>query len=77
MSFPIVRVSVENGEGLESRWPATYHSLGVIRVNTEVPGGPTDRTGAFTLRIGGTMLKLAREKNEPEGARGYLRWERP
>jgi ribosome-interacting GTPase 1 len=75
--FPTVSVLVKRGEGLDSLRAGTYHSLGVIRVFTEVPGEPTDRTGAFTFPIGSTMLDLSLEKNKPEGARGYLRWERP
>ena len=47
--------------GLETCRAATYHLLGVIRVVTEVPGGPADRTRSFTLPIGRTVLALGGE----------------
>jgi uncharacterized protein len=59
--YPIVSVSVETGEGLESLRSATYHLLGVMRVYTKVPGRPADRSRPFTLPIGSTVLDLARE----------------
>jgi hypothetical protein len=57
-------------EGLETLKAATYHLLGVIRVDTKVPGGPADRTNPITLPINSTALDLARD------TRGYVRWER-
>ncbi len=68
--FMIVSVSAEMREGLETLRAATYHLLGVIRVDTKVPGRPADRTKPFTLPFGSTVLDLARD------ARGYVRWER-
>ena len=59
--FPIVPVSVQTGEGLETLRAATYHLLGVLRVYTKVPGKPADRTRPFTLPVGSTVLDLARE----------------
>ena len=59
--FPIVPVSGQTGEGLETLRAATYHLLGVLRVYTKVPGKPADRTRPFTLPIGSTVLDLARE----------------
>ena len=59
--FPIVAVSGETGEGLETLRSAAYDLLGVLRVYTKVPGKPADRTRPFTLPIGSTVLDLARE----------------
>ncbi len=59
--FPVVAVSAETGEGLETLRVATYHLLGVLRVYTKVPGKVADRTRPFTLPIGSTVLDLARE----------------
>jgi ribosome-interacting GTPase 1 len=59
--FPIVAVSAQAGEGLETLRESAYHLLGVLRVYTKVPGKPADRARPFTLPIGSTVLDLARE----------------
>src|SRR5262249_43160671 len=59
--FPVVPVSTQTGEGLETIRAATYHLLGVLRVYTKIPGKPADRARPFTLPIGSTVLDLARE----------------
>jgi uncharacterized protein len=59
--FPIVAVSAQAGEGLETLREAAYDLLGVLRVYTKVPGKPADRSRPFTLPIGSTVLDLARE----------------
>jgi len=59
--FPLVAVSAQTGEGLETVRAATYHLLGVLRVYTKVPGKAADRSRPFTLPIGSTVLDLARE----------------
>ena len=59
--FPIVPVSGQTKEGLETLRTATYHLLGVVRIYTKVPGKPADRSRPFTLPIGSTVLDLARE----------------
>ncbi len=59
--FPLVAVSAQTGEGLETLRSATYHLLGVLRVYTKVPGKAADRTRPFTLPQGSTVLDLARE----------------
>jgi ribosome-interacting GTPase 1 len=59
--FPIVPISAQTGEGLESLRTTTYDLLGVLRVYTKVPGKPADRTKPFTLPLGSTILDLARE----------------
>jgi ribosome-interacting GTPase 1 len=61
MRFPVIPVSVESGEGLESLREAAYHSLGLLRIYTKVPGRPVDRTKPFTVPIGSTVIDLARE----------------
>ena len=59
--FPIVPVSGQTKEGLETLRDATYHLLGRLRIYTKVPGKPADRSRPFTLPIGSTVLDLARE----------------
>jgi ribosome-interacting GTPase 1 len=59
--FPIVPISVQEGEGLDGLRRATYDLLGVLRVYTKVPGKPADRSKPVTVPIGSTVLDLARE----------------
>ncbi len=59
--FPIVAVSAQTGEGLETLRRATYDLLGVIRIYTKAPGKPIDRTRPFTLPVGASVLDLARQ----------------
>ena len=59
--FPIVSVSVQERQGLETLREAAYHLLGVLRVYTKVPGKPADRSRPFTLPIGSSVLDLARD----------------
>ena len=59
--FPIVAVSTQTGEGLETLRRATYDLLGVIRIYTKAPGKPIDRTRPFTLPVGASVLDLARQ----------------
>jgi uncharacterized protein len=59
--FPVLPVSASTGEGLETLGDAAYHSLGLLRIYTKVPGRPADRTKPFTVPIGSTVLDLARE----------------
>lgn len=59
--FPVLPISTQTGQGLESLRNAAYHLLGVLRVYTKVPGKPADRSRPFTLPIGSTVLDLARE----------------
>ncbi len=59
--FPVVAISAQTGEGLESLRTATYDLLGVLRVYTKLPGKPADRTKPFTLPVGSTVLDLAKE----------------
>ena len=60
--FPILPISVEQGEGLDvSVLRATYDLLGILRVYTKVPGKPVDRSKPVTVSIGSTVLDLARE----------------
>ena len=59
--YPVVPISVQNQQGLETLRQAAYDLLGVLRVYTKVPGKPVDRSRPFTLPIGSTVLDLARE----------------
>jgi ribosome-interacting GTPase 1 len=59
--FPVSPVSTTAGQGLESLAEAAYHSLGLLRIYTKIPGRPADRTKPFTVPIGSTVLDLARE----------------
>jgi ribosome-interacting GTPase 1 len=59
--FPILPVSIESRQGLESLREAAYHLLGVLRVYTKVPGKPVDRSRPFTVPVGSTILDLARD----------------
>ncbi|MGC8638407.1 MAG: GTPase [Isosphaeraceae bacterium] len=59
--LPILSISAQTREGLESLRHAAYHLLGVLRVYTKVPGKPVDRSRPFTVPIGSTVLDLARE----------------
>ena len=59
--FPIVPISVEDGEGLDALRCATYDLLGVLRIYTKVPGKPVDRSKPVTVPIGSTVLDLASE----------------
>ncbi|WP_165250881.1 GTPase [Paludisphaera soli] len=54
-------VSAETREGLETLARDAYHSLGLIRIFTKVPGRPADRSRPFTVPVGSTVLDLARE----------------
>jgi ribosome-interacting GTPase 1 len=60
-TFPILPLSVQEGQGLETLRDAAYHLLGVLRVYTKVPGKPADRSRPITLPVGSTVLDLARE----------------
>jgi ribosome-interacting GTPase 1 len=57
----VVAVSTRTGAGLETLRAEAYDLLGVLRVYTKVPGKPADRTRPFTLKVGSTVLDLARE----------------
>ena len=59
--YPVLPISVQNQQGLETLRQAAYDLLGVLRVYTKVPGKPVDRSRPFTLPIGSTVLDLARD----------------
>ena len=59
--FPILSISVQDRQGLETLRHDAYHLLGVLRVYTKIPGKPVDRSRPFTLPIGSTVLDLARD----------------
>jgi hypothetical protein len=57
---PILAVSAESGEGLETLRRTVYESLRVIRVYTKIPGHKPDHDRPFVLPRGATVLDLAR-----------------
>jgi len=59
--YPVLPISVQNQQGLETLRQAAYDLLGVLRVYTKVPGKQVDRSRPFTLPIGSTVLDLARD----------------
>lgn len=60
--FPtIVPASAATGAGLDELRRVAYDMLGVLRVYTKAPGKHVDRSNPYTLRIGSTVLDLARE----------------
>jgi len=61
LRLPILPISVQERQGLETLREAAYHLLGVLRVYTKVPGKPVDRSRPFTLPIGSSVLDLARD----------------
>ena len=68
--FPILPISVENGQGLETLREAAYHLLGVLRVYTKVPGKPVDRSRPFTVPIGSTIHRPG--QRHPQGLRALI-----
>jgi ribosome-interacting GTPase 1 len=58
--YPILAVSAQRGDGLETLAAETYDLLQVIRIYTKVPGKPADRAHPFTLPVGSTIEDLAR-----------------
>jgi uncharacterized protein len=46
--FPILAISVQERQGLETLREAAYHLLGVLRVYTKVPGKPVDRSRSLS-----------------------------
>ncbi len=65
--FPIIPVSVQDRQGLETLREAAYHLLDVLRVYTKVPGKPVDRSRPFCLPVGSNVLDLAREVHREFG----------
>jgi len=50
--FPILPISVQERQGLETLREAAYHLLGVLRVYTKVPGKPVDRSRPRAKKLG-------------------------
>ena len=59
--FPILTVSAEEEDKLESLKKQIYDSLGVIRVYTKSVGKKADLTDPVIIRRGGTVLEAAAE----------------
>lgn len=60
MSFPVMVVSAETGEGLDQLGPWLFAHLGIVRVYTKVPGKPPDLERPYTVRTGDSVLDVAR-----------------
>jgi small GTP-binding protein len=58
--FPLVVVSADRGDGLDTLRKATFDSLRVMRIQTKQPGKPVDPTGPpFTCPVGSTVAEFA------------------
>src|SRR5579883_348730 len=57
--FPLVLISAERGDGLDSLRKVIYDALGVMRIYTKQPGKPADMTSPFTPQVGATVAELA------------------
>lgn len=60
LDFPEIRISAEQGTGLEELRTAIYQALDVVRVYTKLPTKKeADYDKPFTVRRGGTLLDIA------------------
>lgn len=57
--FAIHAISARTGEGLEELKVGMFHSLGIIRVYTKVPGKAPDMSWPFTLKKGSNLIDFA------------------
>ncbi|RKZ36887.1 MAG: GTPase, partial [Gammaproteobacteria bacterium] len=60
LSYPVIAVSVETGEGVQAIGPWLFEHLQVVRVYTKAPGRAADTGQPFTVRQGGTVMDVAR-----------------
>jgi ribosome-interacting GTPase 1 len=58
--YPAIAVSAKTGQGLDALGPLLFHGLGVVRVYTKIPGKPPDTARPYTVRLGETVLDVAR-----------------
>ena len=58
--FPAVAVSAETGAGLDELGPQLFDGLGIVRVYTKIPGRTADTDRPYTVRLGDTVLDVAR-----------------
>lgn len=59
-SFEKLPVSASTGRGLEALRRAVFGLLRVVRVYSKVPGKKPEKDSPFTLKIGSTVLDMAR-----------------
>jgi ribosome-interacting GTPase 1 len=57
--FEFVRVSAENGEGIDKLGEVLFKQLNIIRVYAKPPGKKPDMDEPFTLPAGSTVMDLA------------------
>ena len=55
-----IAVSAASGRGLEALRRATFGLLRVVRVYSKIPGKKPERDSPFTLRIGATVMDMAK-----------------
>ena len=60
ISFPVLAVSAETGQGLGEIGPLLFEMLGIVRVYPKLPGHPPDKSRPFTLRRRDTVREVAR-----------------
>lgn len=58
--FPTLEIAALNGDGLDAIGPFLFRELEVVRVYTKAPGKPPEMDRPFTLRLGATVLDVAR-----------------
>jgi ribosome-interacting GTPase 1 len=57
--FPILPVSAQTGEGLDTLPETLFRRLGIVRVFSKPPGKPPDLETPFVLKQGSTVIDLA------------------
>jgi hypothetical protein len=60
VDFPALTVSTATGAGLEAIGPFLFAGLALVRVYTKAPGKPPEMDRPFTVRVGATVLDVAR-----------------
>jgi ribosome-interacting GTPase 1 len=58
--FERLAVSAASGRGLEALRRAAFGLLRVVRVYSKIPGKKAERDAPFTLRVGSTVMDMAR-----------------
>ena len=58
--FPTLATSTVTGAGLDRVGPQLFAGLQIVRVYTKTPGKPPEMARPFTVRLGATVLDVAR-----------------
>lgn len=58
--FPAVATSATTGQGLDAIGRALFEGLQIVRVYTKAPNRPPEKDDPFTVRLGQTVLDVAR-----------------